>query len=124
MTGNSHVVGVIEDDISVRAALRRLFRSAGFEVSVFATAEEYLKDPHRAEIDCVVTDVRLPGISGLDLLELVRAESSARVVAVVITAHDDQQVRNRAVAAGAVGFFLKPFDNQQLKSVILQALSQ
>jgi len=122
MTGKSHVVGVIEDDASVRGALHRLFRSAGFAVSLFATAEEYLGDPRRADIDCLVTDVRLPGIGGLDLLEQVRTEDASRVTAIVITAHDDQEVRHRANAAGAVGFFLKPFDNRQLKAAVSRAL--
>ena len=122
MTGDSRVVGVIEDDASVRGALRRLFRSAGFEVSLFATAEEYLADPRRGEIDCLVTDVRLPGISGVELLEHVRAAGADPVMAVVVTAHDDELVRRRAMAAGAAGYFLKPFDNCQLQAAVSQAL--
>lgn len=122
MAGNSHVVGVIEDDASIRGALRRVFRSAGIEASLFATAEEYLEDPHRGDLHCLVIDVRLPGMSGLDLLEQVCAADRAGVMAVVITSHDDEQVRNRALAAGAIGFFLKPFDNRQLQAAVSQAL--
>lgn len=114
------VVGVIDDDPSVRGALLRRFRTSGLEVSLFVTAEEFLAHPDRAEIDCLVIDVRLPGIGGLELLEQVQAES--RTPAVVITAHDDRQTSARAVAAGALGFFLKPFDNRQLVAAVTRAI--
>ncbi len=120
MKGHRNVVGVVDDEASVRGALLRLFRTAGLEVSLFAMAEEYLAHPGRAEIDCLVIDVRLPGMGGLDLLETVQAESPRP--ALVITAHEDEQARTRALAAGAVGFFLKPFDNCDVKAAILQAL--
>ena len=122
MSGLTHIVGVIEDNISVRGALHRLFRSAGFEVSLFATAEEFFADPLHANFDCLVIDVCLPGMDGLELLERVRAEGSARAVAIIITSHDDMQIRHRAAAAGASGFFLKPFDNRQLRFAVSQAL--
>jgi FixJ family two-component response regulator len=114
------VVGVVDDDRSVRGALLRLFRTAGLEVSLFVTAEEYLAHPDRADVDCLVIDVRLPGMGGLELLEQVRAESPRP--ALVITAHEDEQARTRALAAGAVGFFLKPFDNCEVKAGVLRAL--
>lgn len=122
MTGLSQVVGVIEDDVSVRTALDRLFQRAGFEVSLFATGEEYLADPRRAEVDCLVIDVGLPGIGGLDLWEQVQTEGPAPA-AIFITADDDGRVRDRAVAAGAIGFFLKPFDNRTLRMAVSIALS-
>jgi FixJ family two-component response regulator len=118
--GGRQVVGVVDDDASVRGALLRLFRTSGLEVSLYATAEEYLAHPGRAEIDCLVIDVRLPGMGGLELLDKVQAESPRP--AVVITAHDDEQARTRALAAGAVGFFLKPFDNCEVKAAVVQAL--
>ena len=121
MTGLRHMVGVIDDDPSVRGALRRLFRTAGLEVSLFATAEEYLSNPDRADVGCLVIDVRLPGMSGLELLEQVQAESPRP--ALVITAHQDERVRSEALAAGAIGFFLKPFDNRQLLAAVFGALS-
>jgi FixJ family two-component response regulator len=118
--GLRHVVGVIDDDASVRGALLRLFRISGLEVFLFVTAEEYLAHPGRAEIDCLVIDVRLPGIDGLELLEQVQAESPRP--AVVITSHEDDLARTRALAAGAIGFFLKPFDNRELVAVVDRAL--
>ncbi len=120
MKGRRHVVGVVDDDASVRGALLRLLRTSGLEVSLFGTAEGYLAHPDRAEIDCLVIDVRLPGMGGLELLEKIRAES--RRPAVVITAHEDEQARARALAAGAVDFFLKPFDNRQLVAAVTGAL--
>jgi FixJ family two-component response regulator len=119
MRGLRHVVGVIDDDSSVRGALLRLFRTAGFEVSLYATAEEYLSRADQTDVECLVIDVRLPGMSGLDLLRQLRAES---MPSLLITSHDDDQVRDRALAAGAIGFFQKPFDNRQLVSAIKQAL--
>src|ERR1700722_12841188 len=100
--GLRRVVAVIDDDTSVRGALFRLFRAAGFDVSLFATAEEYLA-LDQADVDCLVVDVRLPGMSGLELLEQLQRESPRP--ALVITAHEEDQVRDRAQAVGAVGFF-------------------
>jgi FixJ family two-component response regulator len=118
--GRRHVVGVVDDDASVRGALLRLFRTAGLEVSLFMTAEEYLANQDRADVDYLVIDVRLPGMGGLELLEKVQAESPRP--ALVITAHEDERARTRALAAGAVGFFLKPFDNRQLVAAVTRAL--
>jgi two-component system, LuxR family, response regulator FixJ len=114
------VVGVIDDDASVRGALLRLIRTAGLEVSLFATAEEYLADPDHADVDCLVIDIRLPGMSGLELLEQLQGETPRP--ALVITAHEDEQARNRALAAGAVGFFRKPCDNRDLLAAVYRAL--
>jgi FixJ family two-component response regulator len=114
------VVAVIDDDPSVRGALRRLFRTAGLEVSLFANAEEYLSSPDRADLQCLVIDVRLPGMSGLELLEEARKENRP---ALLMTAHEDEQACRQALAAGAGGFFLKPFDNRQLLAAVLRALA-
>jgi FixJ family two-component response regulator len=104
----------------VRGALLRLLRTAGFDVSLFATAEEYLRNPDQADVDCLVVDIRLPGMSGLELLEQLQRDMPR--AALVITAHEDEQVRNRALAAGAIGFFQKPCDNRQLLRAVYQAL--
>jgi FixJ family two-component response regulator len=114
------VVGVIDDDPSVRGALFRLFRTAGIEVYLFATAEEYLSSPVRAGIDCLVIDIRLPGMSGLELLEEVRTDTKPTVV---ITAHEDERARDMALATGARGFFRKPFDNHQLLDAVMRTVS-
>lgn len=89
------------------------------EVSLFSSAEEYLSSPERTGVECLVIDLRLPGMSGLDLLHQLRTES---MPSLLITAHDDDQARDRAIAAGAIGFFRKPFNNRQLVSTVKQAL--
>jgi two-component system, LuxR family, response regulator FixJ len=119
--GLRRVVAVIDDDASVRGALLRLLRIAGFDVPLFATAEEYLAFPDQEDVDCLLIDVRLPGMGGLELLEQLRGENSKP--ALMITAHEDQHARKRALAAGAVDFFRKPCDNRQLLAAVYQALS-
>src|SRR5262249_8273211 len=111
--------GVIDDDASVRGALLRLLRTAGFDVSLFGTAEEYLAHSDRADVDCLVIDVRLPGMGGLELLEQVQAENPRPALG--LTAHKDEQARNRAMAAGAIGFLRKPCDNRQLLRPVYSA---
>lgn len=122
MTGLSHVVGVIEDDASVRRALQRVFGRAGYDVCLFATGEEYFAHPRRADVDCLVIDVRLPGISGVEVLEQIHADNRTGAAAIVITSHADERTRERAMAAGAIGFFMKPFDNRQLQAAVARAL--
>ena len=115
-------IGVIEDDASVRKALLRLFRTSGLEVCLFATAEEFLAQSGPPEFGCLVIDVRLPGMNGLELLEKIQA--SAPGPALVITALEDQAARKRAAAAGAAGFFQKPCDNQDLMAAVNRALGR
>jgi FixJ family two-component response regulator len=119
VTALRHIVGVIDDDQSVRGALLRLFRTAGLEVSLFSSAEEYLSSPERAGVECLVIDFRLPGMNGLDLLGQLKAES---MPSLLITAQEDDELQDRALAAGAVGFFRKPFNNRQLVSTVKRAL--
>jgi FixJ family two-component response regulator len=114
------VIGVIEDDASVRGALRRLLRAAGFRVSQFATAEEYLARLDKDDVDCLVIDVGLPRMDGLELLERLRGPHFRP--ALVITAREDEHTRSRALAAGAFGFFRKPCDNRRLLNAINQVL--
>jgi two-component system, LuxR family, response regulator FixJ len=109
---------VIDDDASVRKALQRLIRSAGMSVETFASAEEFL----HAKVplpDFLVLDVRMPGMSGLELQQFLLAKNQL-VPIVFITAHDDEQARRSAMLAGAVDFLHKPFEDH----VLLQALSR
>ena len=94
----------------------RLFRTAGLKVSLFATAEEYLAHPDRAEVACLLIAVRLSGMGGLELLEKGQTETPKPCL--VITAHEDERARNGALAEGAVGFFRKPVDIRPYKNVI------
>jgi FixJ family two-component response regulator len=118
----SATVAVIDDDESVRRALRRLFRSAGFAVTAHASAEEFLAAGDDAP-DCLVLDVRLPGMSGLDLQRLL-TESGRDVAVVVITAHEDHVVRRTALGAGAVDFVAKPFERDRMLAAVARAVAR
>jgi two-component system response regulator FixJ len=114
-------VAVVEDDASLREALKALLRSAGFRVDVFGSAEEYLGPRQAADPACLVLDVRMPGMSGLELQERLVASGSA-VPIVFMTAHSHAGVRARALARGAVRVLPKPFDDDALLEAIDQAI--
>jgi FixJ family two-component response regulator len=112
---------IIDDDESVRRALRRLMRSLGLDATTFATAEEFLQSPQPAP-DCLILDVHLPGLSGLELQERLTAEDRG-VPIVFITAYADDQMGERALHAGAVAFLEKPFEEQTLLEAVKRALA-
>jgi FixJ family two-component response regulator len=107
------VISVIDDDASVRAATDNLLSSHGYLVDTFASAEEFLQSARLNESLCVVTDVQMPAMSGLDLLTHMRAKSYA-VPFIFITAFPEERVRARALEAGAICFLAKPFAGPQL----------
>jgi FixJ family two-component response regulator len=121
MPSNRPNICIIDDDESVRRALGRLIRSVGLSVEIFATAEEFLEAPEPPVPRCLILDVHLPGLSGLELQERLKAEG--RVIPVVfITAYREDQVRQQALAAGAIAFLEKPFAEQQLLDALDQAV--
>ena len=123
MDPSAPTICVIDDDVPFRRALQRLLGAAGFAVETFESAEQFLQPPQRANIDCLVLDVHLGGMSGFDLQErLAAGETSIPIV--FITAHDDAPTRERARKAGAVGYFPKPFDDQSLIAAIHKALGR
>lgn len=113
------LVAVVDDDASFRRAVARLVRLWGFRTSTFASAEEYLRIG--VPTDCIVLDLHLEGMSGLELQSLLSAEGVA-VPIVFVTAMDDPIARRRALDAGAVGYLEKPFDEYRLLEV-LQAVT-
>jgi FixJ family two-component response regulator len=115
------MISIIDDDDSVRESLRRLMRSVGFAVNVFASAEEFLDSDRLRNTDCLILDVRLPGMSGLELQRHL-ATSHSDIPIIFITAYEDDEVRARALNAGAVDYFLKPFDDEDLLDAIDVAL--
>lgn len=121
MVRTRETVYVVEDDESVRKALRRLIRSAGLDVTAFASAEEFLHAAGQPAPACLVLDLHLPGLSGLELHERLRAEGRS-TPAVFITAYGDDQARERAFRGGAVAFLPKPFDDRSLLDAVAQAL--
>jgi FixJ family two-component response regulator len=121
MTEVEPVVFVVDDDESVRAALDNMLRSAGLHVAVFASAQEFLASPHAKAPGCLILDVRLPGLSGLELQEQLR-KSRPDLPIVFITGHGDIPMTVRAMKAGAVEFLTKPFRDDQLLDAVEQAL--
>jgi FixJ family two-component response regulator len=115
------VVYIVDDDASVRRALIRLLRSAGLEAVAFASAEAFLQAGLQEPSACLVLDVRLAGMTGLELLDQLTAAGSSLPV-IMITAHDDAQVRTRAARAGVVDYLRKPFDDHALLAAIQRAL--
>jgi FixJ family two-component response regulator len=115
------MVCVVDDDESIQRALRRLLGATGFRVETFSTAEEFLESEHRGRADCLVLDVHLSGLSGLDLQDRL-AKAGAFTPVVIITAHDDRPTRERARRAGAIEYLAKPFDDNSLIAAIRKAI--
>ena len=117
------MVAVIDDDESVRESVAGLIESIGYEVSSFGSAEEFLDGPHIGRVNCLVLDVRLPGISGLQLYCRIK-HRVPRIRTIFISAHIDEQARLWAMEAGAVGFLYKPFQAAELLHAIRTATAQ
>jgi FixJ family two-component response regulator len=118
---NSPLISVVDDDDSVRESLRGLIRSVGFAAAVFASAEEFLNSDHLRNTDCLILDVRMPGMNGLELQRRLAA-SHMSIPVIFITAHGDEEVRSRALNGGAVDYLLKPFSEEALLNAINTAL--
>ena len=102
------VISVIDDDASVRVATNNLLRSHGYTVHTFASAEEFLRSAHLNDTSCVIADVQMPVMNGVELLTLMRTQGYG-VPFIFITAFPDESVRARALKAGAICFLAKPF---------------
>ena len=123
MTESNPIVYVIDDDASIRDALRRLFRSVGLEVELFGSPPEFLQRKRPDVPGCLVLDIRLPGKSGLDFQREL-AETNIRIPIIFITAHGDIPMTVRAMKAGAVEFLTKPFRDQDLLDAVQLALER
>lgn len=110
---NGNIVAVIDDDELVRTALKELMRSAGLPACAFASAEDFLNSGQQAQTACLVADIRMPGMSGLELQAKLNADRR-RIPTIFITAHGDEKMRLQALRAGAVEFLAKPFDDEAL----------
>jgi FixJ family two-component response regulator len=119
--GNTKLVAVLDDDDSVRSALQGLLKAVGLPAQTFASAEEFLKSSQRQQIACLIADIRMPGMSGLELQAKLNAER-CRIPIIFITAHGDAKMRMQALRAGAVEFLAKPFDDEALLESVRAAL--
>jgi FixJ family two-component response regulator len=117
------IVFVVDDDASVREGLGSLIRSAGLKIETFASAQEFLARPRADAPSCLVLDVRLPGLSGLDLQKRL-AEVNIEIPIIFITGHGDIPMSVQAMKAGAVEFLTKPFADRELLDAIQQAIKR
>jgi FixJ family two-component response regulator len=117
------IIAIVDDDEPLREALGSVLKAAGFSIDTFASAEEFLDSPHRDTIACLILDVRLPGMSGVELQRrLIEAKSSLPII--FVTAHGDASLRELVMEAGAAGFLNKPVRSDALLKEIRRALEK
>ena len=116
------MIAIVDDDKSAREALDRLVRSLGHNASTFGSAEEFLKSGKLHDTSCLISDVQMPGLTGIDLQNRLIA-GGHRIPIIFLTGHPDDNTRARAMRAGAVGFLGKPFDTLHLIGCIEKALN-
>jgi FixJ family two-component response regulator len=114
-------VAIVDDDELMRSALQGMLKSVGLQSQAFASAEEFLKSGQQHETACLIADIRMPGMSGLELQAQLNAEH-CRIPTIFITAHGDTKMRMQALRAGAVEFLAKPFDDEVLLESVRAAL--
>ena len=115
------MISIIDDDKSVRDAAKMLIRSLGYTTETFASAEEFLESGHLQDTACLITDVQMPGMSGVDLQSHLVANGH-RTPVIFVTAFPEERVRTRALDAGAFGFLSKPFSEDSLIACLDRAL--
>ena len=118
---NTPFVAIVDDDESVRGALRGLMKEAGIEARDFASAEDFLNSEVLRQTGCLIADIRMPGMSGLELQHTLNAKA-CRIPTIFITAHGDEKIRLQAMRGGAVEFLSKPFDDEVLLDSVRAAL--
>jgi FixJ family two-component response regulator len=123
MTATSALVSIVDDDASVRKGLARLVKSAGYEVEAFASASEYLAKARLEDPGCLLLDVRMPGLSGLELQETL-ALTGHRLSIVFLSGHADVPGSVKAMKSGAVDFLTKPVDDRELLGAIERAVAK
>ena len=114
------MVAVIDDDESVRTALKELLRSVGLPAQAFSSAEDFVKSGQQRRTGCLIVDIRMPGMSGLELQAKLNADH-CRIPTIFITAHGDEKMRMQALRGGAVEFVTKPFDDEALLETVRAA---
>src|SRR5246500_584343 len=119
--GKEKMVAIVDDDELMRGALQGMLKSVGFQSQAFASAEEFLESGLQQQTGCLIADIRMPGMSGLELQAKLNAEH-CRIPTIFITAHGDTKMRMQALRAGAVEFLAKPFDDEVLLESVRAAL--
>jgi FixJ family two-component response regulator len=116
------VISIIDDDDSMRCAIKSLVTSLGLRVHTFRSAEEFLQSPRVDDTSCLITDLQMPGLSGIELQSLLVAQARHMPI-ILVTAFPEERMRNRAMEAGALGFLSKPFESQTLIKLIDKAIA-
>src|ERR1700754_2520658 len=119
----SFLIGVVDDDQDVRTSLADLLRAGGYRAACFGTAEEFLHSPDKDECACVLADISMPGMSGIDLLERLAPTLASRPV-IVMTGQAGDLWRDRALRAGAVGLVQKPFQPRALLALLAKSVKE
>ena len=119
---NTTAVSIVDDDDAVRTATQTFVRSLGYKTAAFASAEDFLKAPERETADCLIADIHMPGMSGLDLQKAL-AQQRPSLPIIFITAFPEERVRQQALAAGAACLLAKPYDGDVLVACIEMALA-
>jgi FixJ family two-component response regulator len=119
--GKTKQVAIVDDDDSIRSALQGLLKAVGLPAQAFASAEEFLKSGQQHQTACLIADIRMPGMSGLELQAKLNADR-CRIPIIFITAHGDAKMRMQALRAGAVEFLAKPFNDEALLESVRGAL--
>ena len=117
------IIAIVDDDEPLREALGSVMKAAGFSTSTFATAEEFLNSANRRNAACLILDVRLPGMSGIELQKRL-ADAKSQVPIIFVTAHGDASLRDLVMKAGAAGFLNKPVRSDALLKELYAALRQ
>jgi two-component system, LuxR family, response regulator FixJ len=120
---NGQVVSVVDDDASLRRSVRNLLTSMGFRVETFVSAEAFLESTHRAKTGCLVLDLRMEGMDGLELLRQLTVAGTP-IPTVILTAHGDAELRDRALQGGALAFLAKPFHADVLLDAVKAAMGR
>jgi FixJ family two-component response regulator len=116
------VISIVDDDESIRESMRGLIRSLGYVAATFASAEEFLESGRARDSSCLISDVQMPGMSGLELQNQLIVQGHCFPV-IFITAYPEANVRARAIKAGALGFLSKPFGEEELITCLDEALN-
>ena len=114
------MIAIVDDDDVVREAMKSLMRSLGYNASTFGSADEFLKSEQVSKTSCLITDLHMPGLSGLDLQDRLIA-TGHRFPIIFLTAYSDENVRIRAMKAGAIGFMRKPCSDEHLLGYLNKA---
>ena len=115
------IISIIDDDESMRCALKSLVTSLGFKAYTFASAQQYLDSPRLDDTSCLISDLQMPGLNGIELQQSLLAQGR-HIPIIFVTAFPEERMRARAIEAGALGFLGKPFDSSKLVELIDKAL--